>query len=129
MSEHEFERKVADALKRDAEAIDPMIRRRLAAARQDAVDLLGERRPLADAVAGWLSPPRVMVPAASLAAVMVAVFGARVLMTEPQALPPALTALDDIDIVLAEEELELYEDLDFYLWVEFEASGQLADEA
>ncbi len=97
-------------LERDAEALDEATRLRLRAARLRALDALGERAPrgirrgLAAAGAGL----------GALALVTAVSRWSR----EPARDLAFGDALDDVEILGAADALELYEDLDFYRWLD-----------
>lgn len=89
-----------------AEAIDPMRAARLAAARRRAVEAAagGIRRP-GVVPTGWLA-----VGLATAGAVALAVW-----LVRPAA---PLPGNGDLEILISGEDLEMVEELDFYLWLE-----------
>lgn len=97
------------ALRRDferhAENLDAVTAARLGAARHRA--LATKQRPV-----------RELLPAGLFAAVLVAGLAVLLWALPMQQQTPAAPAAGDLDILLAGEELALYqEDLDFYLWL------------
>ncbi len=105
-------RRVAERLSRSAEGVDDVTRVRLRAVRLRALEALDERprfaRPLVFSSA-----------VAALAAVALAV----VLVVPRRTIEPSPdrvlgVGLEDIDILGADEDLELYEHLEFYRWLE-----------
>ena len=65
-----------------------------------------ERRPASD----WL------VPAGAFASIVVTAFALTVMVAEPQ--NGLAHEVEDLDLLTAGEELELYENLEFYEWLE-----------
>jgi negative regulator of sigma E activity len=104
-----FVRRVKAALDEGNEHLDARVRSRLRQARHAALAQV-QPRP-----AFWV---RQWVPAAGLAAAAVLA-----VLVWPQApsVQPQDEALSDLEIVLAEENLDLLEDLDFYEWVDAES--------
>lgn len=103
--------------RRRAAALEPEVRKRLAEARREA--LARAERP----VGRGLRLP-VLVPAGAAAAVAAA---AVILLirqpgtdTDYAPLAGASEPAEDMEILLGSEELELLDDLDFYLWLEDE---------
>lgn len=99
IDEEKFEKTVKQMLR--AQQPDDATLQRLDAARRNAVQAYVPRR--------WLR----FATAASLAlAALVAAF----LLIPPTA-PPLAAAPDDMELLLAEETIELYEDMEFYQWL------------
>lgn len=98
--------RVSALLDKDLARLDGRVAGRLAAARQAAV-----RRVPARARTG-LRP--FWVPAGAVA---VAVLAAVVLLRVPPASDPGQEALFDLEVLSANEQLEMLENLDFYLWL------------
>lgn len=90
------------------EALDEVTRARLAAARARA--LAAARRGTAGFGAWW--------PAGAFATVLVLVT-ALALWPRPERVESGLP-VEDIDMLLAEDGFEFYEELEFYLWLEME---------
>lgn len=104
-------RRAAERLSRSAEAVDDATRARLRAVRLRALEALDERPRFAR--------PLVFSSVAALAAVALAV----VLVVPRRTMEPSPdrvlgVGLEDIDILGADEDLELYEHLEFYRWLE-----------
>lgn len=114
MNDGNFEREqqIADRARRlfadSVSGLDGQTRSRLARARAGAVEAAGRGR-------SWFAPSR-LVPLGGIAAAVlaVAVFwnvpGMPIEPVEP-------VALNDLDILLEGEELDLFEDLEFYAWL------------
>ena len=101
-----FAERVLGMLDEDLAELDGRIAERLAAARQSALRRAPERararmRPF------W-------VPAGAFA---VAVLAAVVLLRVPPAADPGREALFDLEVLSANEQLEMLENLDFYQWL------------
>ncbi len=101
---------VTGALNRDLERLDPAMRARLAAARDLALEQANARsgRPLA-----WT-----LTALASSAVVVLAIVLSR---DGLERLPVA--GLEDLELLSSLDGLDLYEDLDFYEWLETEPTG------
>lgn len=106
-----FARHAAEQLTRDADALDDATRARLRAARLRALSALDDRPRRAF---------RFGVPAA--AAVAAAVLATVLIVPRWSAERPQETIasldLEDLEILAATEDLELYEHLEFYRWLE-----------
>jgi hypothetical protein len=88
--------------------LDAQTRSRLTMARARALESAGRRRSV------WLSPARV----APVGAVAAAVLALAVFWPAPDVVQPVeTTVLNDLDLLLEGEELELFEDLEFYAWL------------
>jgi len=88
--------------------LDGQTRSRLTRARAEAVEAAGRRR-------SWLTPTQL----APLGGVAAAVLAVAVFWGGPEA-PIEVgesAALNDLDILLEGEELDLFEDLEFYAWL------------
>lgn len=101
--------------------IDAGSRSRLAAARAAAVSAgAGEPRRISQGRFGF----------AALAAA--AAFAFAVVWLQQPAVAPgsdALTTFEDLDILLDEEELELFEELEFYVWLQEQPELNVVDES
>ena len=106
--EREFSERARQLFRESVDGLDGETRSRLRQARAGAVDAAGRRRL-------GLAPGR-LVPAGAVAAsvLAIAVFWA---LPEPAAPPVETAVLDDLDLLLEGEELELFEDLEFYAWL------------
>lgn len=93
---------------RGVQDLDAATLSRLTRARQRALSRLD--RPARRYRRGWL-------PAA--AATLIAILAAVLLWSRPQPpAPPVAANVEDMEILLADEELELYSELEFYAWLE-----------
>ena len=117
MDEERWVERAREALDREAEGLDAATRSRLTRARSAAVEAAG--RP---ARPRWLLAPAL---ATALAVVAVAGFWNR--PGEPAGAPedtiPTVAGdqlVADLEILSADEDLELLADLEFYLWLESE---------
>jgi hypothetical protein len=112
----ELERKSRAAFDDSVESLDAATRSRLARARAQALEELQHRR--AAWSTGWL--PAGAAAGAALVAAMLWVGGDQ----GTQGAPPALSALEDLDIVAGGEDLAMFgEDEEFYAW----AADQVQD--
>lgn len=66
----------------------------------------------------WFAPQN-LVPAGTLAAAVLGAF----LFFQQGSQDTELVPVDDFDVIMAEESLELYEDLEFYVWLELEQAN------
>lgn len=112
-----LEDRARELYQRQQDQLEPAVRRRLSEARRQAL-----------AAAARRSGPRlslpVLVPAGAAAAV---VAGLMIMLSRQPAPEEDYTQLaaadpqaDDMEILLGHEELELLDDLDFYLWLDDE---------
>ncbi len=94
------------ALDRQADALDEPTRAKLRAARLRALSALGERRR-------FDARPALAAAGTALLGLSIAVVW---WLREPT---PAFDAFEDVEILIAnDEDWELYDDLDFYRWLE-----------
>jgi hypothetical protein len=94
------------------EGLDGQTRARLARARNRAL-----ARGRRDSISRWLPSPRALLPVGATAVVaLVALVSWR--GPAPESLAPEVAALQDLEMLLAEEELEMLEELEFYTWLE-----------
>jgi hypothetical protein len=100
-------RRARQVLDRRAEELDETERARLRAARLRALDALAERRPLA--IRRGLAAAGV----GALGLMLVTSWWIR----QPGPDLGAADGLEDLDILAAADDLELYDDLDFYRWL------------
>lgn len=107
----DFEKRIGQALRQHSDQLDAATRSRLARARSTAIDELRDNR------FSWRNR-WLPLGAAAAAAVVVALLLAP---NPPVPVPDSSTRiepLEDLDIVLAEDSLELIEDWEFYRWLE-----------
>lgn len=112
-----LEERAARLYRQQLDALEPDVRRRLADARRQAL-----------ASAGRGSRPRLPLPVLVPAGVAAAVVAGLVIVLSRQPGPEGdyapLVAADppaeDMEILLGNEDLELLDDLDFYLWLDDE---------
>ena len=123
MSEAEIKREVEIAERarelfaESVAGLDGHTRSRLSQARAAAVAAAGERRPVS-----WFAPrrdtiwpPLRLLPAG--AAVALIALAAVWLAPEPPAAPAAAVVLNDLDLLLEGENLDFFEELEFYAWL------------
>ena len=113
--EEDFLADVKRRLDASADHIDELTRARLGAARRRAVEAGSRSR-------GWrLGDVRVAARGAQLAWLAGGFLLLLVLVIPQLQTPPAATQtvhlLDDMELLGASEDLEFYQDLDFYIWV------------
>lgn len=105
-----LERRAKAVFDRSTAGLSAEIRSRLTQARYAALEQLdGEGRSTST------SYSRHWLPAAGVAAA--AVVGVVVWVSRPVPQDAPLVAIEDLELILAEEGLELYEDLEFYSWL------------
>jgi len=101
-------------LDRDVDALDETTRARLRAARLRALDAL-------DAPRAWhgLAAPRrlLLASAAALALVLATTSWLAAWRQRESAARTLADGLDDVEILATADDLELYDDLDFYRWL------------
>lgn len=108
----EFEQKARELFDREVAGLDGATRSKLNQARQRALAELD--RP------AW-SLVRLPVPQAALGAVAVAVVSGLLFMrsgVSPVEPTPDFATASDIEILLAEDDMEFLEELEFYAWLE-----------
>jgi hypothetical protein len=113
-----FEAQTKRAFDESVAALDGSTRAKLAAARREALER-ASAPGIAAVVDRWLNPAwldaRTLVPAGVAASALVAAWVA----WQPAVETGVRTAsLDDLEILLGEEDLEMIEDLEFYVWLE-----------
>jgi hypothetical protein len=112
-----FERRSAALLRESAANLDGRTRSRLNRARQAALDELpAARRP---GVSGYRWAAAGVAAVAVLAAVLLSNRPGEPLQS-PVPLAEVSAAAVDLDLLMAEEELEMLEDLEFFAWLESE---------
>jgi hypothetical protein len=107
-----LERRAKALFDAEVDKLDGHTRSRLAQARHAAL-AEGRRRSFAP----WRLGPRALLPAGAAAIVALAV---TMLWRDPvpMTVGPDLAALQDLEILLGEEELEMLEDLEFFAWLD-----------
>ncbi|MDX1587441.1 MAG: DUF3619 family protein [Oleiphilaceae bacterium] len=97
-----------------SENLDPVIAERLAAARQQALEQMGRETPRRSrtTLAGMG-----LAASVALVAVLASLYNGN--DTPGQAL-----GAEDLELMAAEEPLEFYADLEFYLWLEEQSAGE-----
>lgn len=103
-----FLRRVTDTLDQAVEELDGAIQGRLRAARREALTAR-QARP------AWLLPLGGLATAATVAVLALSLW----LLPAPQQ-PALMPSVEDMVLLSDEAELEFYEDLDFYLWLDSE---------
>ena len=117
----QLESRAKQAFDESVAGLDGQTRSKLAQARARAVEASSKRGWF------WLPSGSGLLPAGALAAGILAVAIVWQLPQTPDA--PLPTAMADIDILLGEEELELFEELEFYAWLEEQPELQEAIDA
>ena len=120
--EREIEQRARELFAESVAGLDGQTRSRLSQARAAAVAAAGERPGTS-----WLTPWRLLP--AGIAAALVALAVALQIPETPVA-PAAPVVLNDLDLLLEGENLDFFEELDFYAWLleqpellEVDASG------
>ena len=118
----DLEGRAQGLLQASAEQLDGATRSRLTQARHAALDAIRQRQSK-----GWYW----LMPAAGAAAAAIV---AVVLMSRPQEVVlqaeqvAAATAADELEIVISEDSLEFYRDVEFYAWLETVMDEEVAPE-
>ncbi len=105
IDDESLQQRAREALDARAEALDGATRSRLRQARAQA--LARARRPVATA-------PRLRWAVALAAVLLLAV----AVVWQQQASRLAPEAVEDLEVLASSDDLELYQDLDFYLWLD-----------
>lgn len=118
MVDEGFEERTGRTARRHADELDPMVTARLARARREAVGLVSaqHRRP---------RRPRSRFAVATALIVVLGALG-WYLTTRPM---PEAPASEDLEIVMGEAPLGLYEELDFHIWLEEQGALEEVDDA
>ena len=112
--ENDRERAIAERARQlfseSVHGLDGETRSKLAQARAKAVEAAGSGRRY------WLPAPSALVPLGGVAAAALAV---ALIWQNPETTPASMqaTVLNDLDILLEGENLDLFEDLEFYAWL------------
>ncbi len=105
-----FEQQIRQTLDQSSAGLDGETLSRLRQARSQA---LAAARPRPARPNRWM-------PAAAMAGITTLAVG--IWLQQPSQESPALLAgIEDIELLAAQEDIEFYEDLDFYLWLESQA--------
>lgn len=114
-AENSFVPAVVAQLERSLRAIDPVVTQRLSQIRQQA---LNQQPKLSSwqAARQWFSDHRLAIPASAFATVCVMVTATMLLSQRPGTGIPAGME-EDLVLFASAGEMELYENLDFYLWL------------
>jgi hypothetical protein len=110
-----FERRSRELLSESSEQLDAHIRSKLTQARFAAVEEARKRRGLGT----W----RIWMPLGGLTAAALAVLIWNGALQDPQ-VTQAQNPLDDLDIIAADENLEMMEEVEFYAWLDTEPSSE-----
>jgi hypothetical protein len=108
--EREIEQRARELFAESVAGLDGETRSRLTRARAAAVAAAGARR-----MSPWFTPSR-LVPVGAAA---VALLAFTLVSQSPQApvTPAAAVVLNDLDLLLEGENLDFFEELDFYAWL------------
>ena len=118
MSEEEFLAEVRKTLDRSTESLDQDTVRRLRQARFEALERPGTGR------SSWFGLHR-WITAGGLATVTVLALGVSLWVVNPREKLPA-RHVDEVEMLTAQEHLDLYQDLEFYRWLA-DSSGTEGD--
>jgi len=112
------DQRLLDAVKarldQSEQALDGVTLGRLRAARREALATLGAERPRRT----WWEPMRGLAVAATLATLTVSLWS-----LSPGPTDTGLMPLEDLALLTDSEDLEFYQDLDFYLWLDSRESA------
>ena len=110
--ENEFVKRVSATLDEQADSLDGETLSKLNQARQAAIEKAGKRS------SSWLFPASGIATAAGIAALSFSLWTNTVTISN---LEPDV--LEDIELLSSNEELDFYNDLAFYQWLEDEAQS------
>lgn len=110
-SEREIIERVGKALDESADNLDLRTQSRLLSIRREAIERMTAPRERRFSIPRWAY-------ASSFVTVLVAVAIALVIVPGPSRHRQQVSKLDDLEIMVSGENLELYEDLEFYQWLE-----------
>ncbi|MDJ0926390.1 MAG: hypothetical protein QNJ73_01975 [Gammaproteobacteria bacterium] len=108
----DFERRAAGLLRDSVEDLDAATRSKLNRARQAALDELSSARRL--------TPLWGVLTAAAVGAIAISLWRAAPDPTAPGEIPTATTT-PELEVIFAEENLDMLEDLEFYVWLAAES--------
>ncbi len=104
--EEAFVAKVKDQLDQSVEKLDPEVLARLRNARYEALHSQPQRAP-------WLWPVSGLATACSAILVALLWWGS----PPEQAPPETAQIIEEVEVLLAADPLDLYEDIEFYVWL------------
>ena len=104
----EFERRAAGLLRDSADNLDAATRSKLNRARQAALDELSPAKRL--------TPMWGILTAAAVGAVAISLWRAAPEPATPDVMP-TVTTTPELEVIFAEENLDMLEDLEFYVWL------------
>lgn len=116
-ADRRLEEAARQMLRQGAEDIDAATASRLNRARQAALAGLGDRR------SAWLGGWQPALGAAAVAGLALALWLGR----EPAPLPAKVDAALALEVLLADENLEMIEDLEFYDWLQADGGQEQPD--
>ncbi len=119
-SDDKFISKLRSDLAASLNDIDEKTTQQLSTSRAQAIHTAIEKKEAKTLrFPGWFSPTSAAVSFASISAITLALW----LMPQTPSSPTApFNIIEDISLLSAPEELEFYEDLDFYIWLDHEES-------
>jgi len=108
-----FARRVRESFLESTGKLDPRVLARLSEARRRAVDLVAGDKASSRHL-GW------RIPASAAALAFVAVIGGALWMggNSPSPATPFSTASNDAPLMMTQDNLDMYADMDFYQWME-----------
>ena len=107
---------VTDTLDASLAALDPALAERLNHSRQKALQRIPQRLTWADRLQRWMDEHRLALPAGAFATACVLLIAVTIDLELPPTGPAA--GLDaELALFTSADEFELYENLDFYLWL------------
>jgi len=116
----DLEARARAAYQRESDALQPAVRKRLALARREALMAAAPRASrLAWGLPVWLPLGATAVAVAALAVVLIQ----RDQEDNYAELAQTAATAEDMEILLGDEDFELLDNLDFYLWLEEQADA------
>jgi len=138
MNEHDKDEALIRAMREHFEGglstVTELDRARLRRARKQSQAQVGRGNSRVFRPSVWLAPAA-LAASAALVALLVLPAGPMPWSTDPapgvsdEAQMAESSAVSDLEILLAEDELNLYADLDFYVWLEAQLDGEGAADA